>query len=415
METRTSKMEERAKNGQPLTDEELDNVVHSLEHLTPSSATSKQEEWAANIRQTLKGIAHISHKDWTVTSTNAQKLLPFLIPNGADDNNNFPDSLSAHRYHRILNEGNWQEAVHHRESIMAGNDGNEIPGWAVLVTGVNGIRKTTSMHQPWFGSLLEEALVYPPSSSDGKDEKENTSNKNSIPLQHLPTGENSFFRQLDHMIATLCNKEFAILYALTEKRMATGKSSSSAEGQQPSSEDIQAYSNLKAAIFTRYRTLSELFGVLLLQQAQKVPINCLLETSGRDVAMFRYVDHVFPASYQKLVLHFVINDLRQAQDSVDRRMVKEIATGIEAIQQSESSIGISRVVHANAGGPYGSEVLPGVQEASDKVWDTVVDGSAGVGQDWFKATIQINAYESEPWTAQAIRPDGSKGTIHTFE
>ena len=39
--------------------------------------------------------------------------------------------------------------------------------------------------------------------------------------------------------------------------------------QQPSPTLIQNYSNCKAAIFSRYRTLSELLGVLLLQEGQK--------------------------------------------------------------------------------------------------------------------------------------------------
>ena len=49
-----------------------------------------------------------------------------------------------------------------------------------------------------------------------------------------------------------------------------------------------------------------------------------METSGRDVAMFHYVDHFFPSasSYNKLALHFVINDLSQAQTSVDQRMIR---------------------------------------------------------------------------------------------
>ena len=45
------------------------------------------------------------------------------------------------------------------------------------------------------------------------------------------------------------------------------------------------YSDYKAAIFSRYRTLSELLGGLLLREAQKVNINCLMESSGKDVGM----------------------------------------------------------------------------------------------------------------------------------
>mmetsp|Transcript_33593 Transcript_33593/g.72718 ORF Transcript_33593/g.72718 Transcript_33593/m.72718 type:complete len:92 (-) Transcript_33593:151-426(-) len=66
-------------------------------------------------------------------------------------------------------------------------------------------------------------------------------------------GENSFFQQLDRVIAALANEDFQRLYELTEK--ATG-------GATPSSEDMKRYmhSNYKVAIFTRYRTLSEIRG-----------------------------------------------------------------------------------------------------------------------------------------------------------
>jgi hypothetical protein len=199
---------------------------------------------------------------------------------------------------------------------------------------------------------------------------------------------------------------------------ASQRLAASDQPDEPSQEIVQSYSNLKAAIFTRHRTLSELLGVLLPQQAQNKSINCLMETLGLDVAMFRYVDFVFPPTYRKLALHFKINDLTQAQESVDRRMVHEIKTGLKAIQPEGGSgapIDFAKVVSANAGGPYGSQVPAGVQEASAVVWEKVVDGTAGVGSDWFKATIQINAHPTEPWTAQAVKPDGSLGKRFTFE
>eukprot|EP00977_Amphora_coffeiformis_P030003 scaffold44114_cov176-Amphora_coffeaeformis.AAC.1 len=290
---------------------------------------------------------------------------------------------------RILQEGNWQGAVAH----AASHHNNHQP-WAVLVTGVNGIRKTTSLYQEWFPQLLQEALVAPPTakaSEQGKD--------------LLPSGRNSFFRQLDHMIATLCNEDFCILYQLTDKLLQQQKASND--------EALAAYADLKAAIFGRYRTLSELLGAALLDQAKACHANCLMETSGRDVAMFHYVNHFFGGNnkYHKLALHFTINDLSYACDSVDRRMQGELQAGLQALHQADTSA----VVHANAGGPYGSAVLAGVQEASDKVWAAdIAPATSTVAADWYKATIQINAHATEPWTAQAVRSDGSLGTIFTF-
>jgi hypothetical protein len=203
------------------------------------------------------------------------------------------------------------------------------------------------------------------------------------------------------MIATLCNEDFALLYKMTAELLPAN--------EEPSQAVIEKYTDLKAAIFTRYRTLSELLGALLLREAQLLKLNCMMETSGKDVAMFTYVDHFF-RDYSKLALHFQINDLTLAMSSVDQRMVREIQTGIQAVEKQDAF----SVIYANAGGPYGSNVLSQIQQESDRVWNEQVL-SGKVGQDWYKATIQINAFEDKPWTAQAVRPDGSFGTEFAFE
>ena len=91
------------------------------------------------------------------------------------------------------------------------------------------------------------------------------------------------------MICTVCNEEFAILYHLVSGLLD--------EDRKPNKGIVQKYSDMKAGIFARYRTLSELLGVVLLKEAQKTESNCMLETSGRDVAMSTYVDHFFPKNY----------------------------------------------------------------------------------------------------------------------
>ena len=136
----------------------------------------------------------------------------------------------------------------------------------------------------------------------------------------------------------------------------------------------------------------------------------MMETSGRDVAMFHYVDHFFPRGYNKLALHFTINDLKYAETSVDARMKHEIQSGIQAVMEGDAF----DIVHANEGGPYGSEVLAGIQVDSDRVWNEDIMKNEIVGKDWYKATILINGHDTKPWTAQAVRPDGSLGTVYTF-
>jgi len=298
---------------------------------------------------------------------------------------------------RILKDGNWDGAV---DYATKSRPKGQKP-WAVLVTGVNGIRKTTSMYQPWFGQLLSEAIVTPTATSTSTT----TTNKEAVLPENLPTGSNSFFRQLDHMICTICNEEFRRLYAWAASELPNDDGAAV-----PSPQVVERYSDYKAAIFTRYRTLSELLGALLLKQAQLVDINCMMETSGRDVAMFHYVDHFFDTSkYNKLALHFTINDLSQAKESVDRRMIQEIQAGAKAVESGDAF----DVVYTNEGGPYGSKVLEGVQNDSDRVWEEQVMTGA-VGSDWYKATIAIQAHPTEPWTAQAVREDGSLGTKFTF-
>lgn len=379
-------MLQHAKEGTPFTDEEVEDICFSIQNLLPKDAPIDFGE----LQKLLKAVAHLSHKNWDVTSNNSEKLSSVLSVSSTQksEDGEFLAPHSKQLLERILNEGNWMGALDHAPP----QDSSSKHPWAVLVTGVNGIRKTTSMYQPWFGELLSEALCPPKGLESGKQPT------------NLPTGSNSFFRQLDHMICTLTNEEFAKMYSWAASQV-------DGEDGPPSATVIDAYSEYKAAIFSRFRTLSELLGGLLLREAQKVNINCLMETSGRDVAMFHYVDHFFGGTkYNKLALHFTINDLECAKTSVDRRMIKEIQDGVKALEGNDAF----DIVYANAGGPYGSQVLEGVQKDSDKVWEAEVL-SGNVGSDWFKATIAINAYESKPWTAQAVKPDGSLGTEFTFE
>jgi hypothetical protein len=58
------------------------------------------------------------------------------------------------------------------------------------------------------------------------------------------------------------------------------------------------------------------------------------------------------------------------------------------------------VINANAdGGPYGLEVLRGVQEYSDRVWKAVSgDERRGERGGWYLATIRINVSTEKIWT-----------------
>eukprot|EP00565_Helicotheca_tamesis_P002220 CAMPEP_0185733744 /NCGR_PEP_ID=MMETSP1171-20130828/20388_1 /TAXON_ID=374046 /ORGANISM="Helicotheca tamensis, Strain CCMP826" /LENGTH=443 /DNA_ID=CAMNT_0028403547 /DNA_START=303 /DNA_END=1634 /DNA_ORIENTATION=- len=393
-------MSNRAKSGDPLLDSEIDDIVCSLQNLSNDESGEEGAINWTNLRALLSEAAHLPHKDWEKTGQSASSLRSILL---GDDEGGEGEALTSNFrqiFERVISEGNWDGAASHASEHNANNK-----PWAVLVTGVNGIRKTTTVYQPWFNELLTEALVTPAAIKEETQVQQKSEQK-------LPTGSNSFFRQLDHMIATLTNEEFKGLYALTEQSLPPPDSKDGKS--KPDANTVKRYSDLKAAIFSRYRTLSEILGVLLVREARRGKLNIMVETSGRDIAMFHYIDKFFPVeSYNKLALHFTINDLSCAEQSVDGRMIGEIADGIEALKSGETK----SIVLANAGGPYGSEVLRGVQEDSDRVWDEIVmkGGKDDVGGDWYKATIAIDAHPTKKWTATAILPDGSRGKSFTFD
>jgi hypothetical protein len=228
-------MAERAKNGTPFTQEEIKDISNGLKNLAPivdDKDTDKVIDFT-DLTNILSEVAHLSHKDWAMTSKNSDKLCNTLSIEELDDaSNNYPLAPNARQLlERCIREGNWDGAVKNAARLDSPTDEKS---WAVLVTGVNGIRKTTSMYQTWFSELLSEALVCPP--SDGQQSESNVSHNT------LPTGSNSFFRQLDHMICTLCNEEFTRMYAWSTSQLPNAEDD---ENPIPSDEVIEQYSNYK--------------------------------------------------------------------------------------------------------------------------------------------------------------------------
>ncbi|KAK1866181.1 hypothetical protein I4F81_008701 [Pyropia yezoensis] len=213
--------------------------------------------------------------------------------------------------------------------------------------------------------------------------------------------------------ATVAAAEFRRLYAGPGGRIA-----SAANGTTPPL-PVDAYAAHKDGIFARYRTLAEVLGVALVTEAAATAggLNVLVETSGRDVAMFSYFDAVFPeGAYRKLALHFTVNTLDAAAASVTARMTGEMEVGAAA---SASGGGIHAIIAANAGGPYGPEQLPGVQADAERVWAEVSAGAregTGVAAGWWTATVAVDAKAGPAgWAAQAASPDGDRvGAAHVF-
>ena len=130
-----------ASNGTPFSQAEVSNIMKSIRNVTPavkSGGSSKFQE--ESMQDFLSTRAHLSHKDWAVTEESADMLKTALLPDGTsiEDNETFQTI-----FRRVLHEGNWFGAAEFAGGQI-GTDADYKP-WIVLVTGVNGIRKTTTM------------------------------------------------------------------------------------------------------------------------------------------------------------------------------------------------------------------------------------------------------------------------------
>ena len=168
-----------ASSAAALSDAELDLAVRSLQQ---AASEAHSIDWAG-LRSLLARVAHLPHKDWSRTEQSAAALEQLIA---TPDDASFRDL-----FQRVLQDGGWAAAE------QAASRASKSKPWVVLVTGVNGIRKTSAVYQPWFKTVLSEALA-----------------ESGIPAAEMPDGSNSFFRQLDYMIATLANEEFRQLYEL---------------------------------------------------------------------------------------------------------------------------------------------------------------------------------------------------------
>jgi len=284
-------MNQRAQSMEPFQEEELDHILSSLSTartMTQSSSSSStttldhDEPYSSrwnSIRSLFATVGHLSHKNWTQTADFASKLHPLLLVSSTKDDKEEVDLHPEFRdiFERVLTDGNWDAAA---SQAAASSTSHHTP-FIVLVTGVNGIRKTTSVYQPWFEQVLQEALVHP-ATIITHSSIEPTMN----PPLSLPTGQNSFFRQLDHMVATLVHTYFQLLYRLTSKTLdLTSSSSTLQQGMEQTSSNppkkvISLYSQFKAALFTRFRTISEMVGIIFIREAMNRNMNIMIETSG---------------------------------------------------------------------------------------------------------------------------------------
>lgn len=251
-----SEMKAAATDHRPFSGDELDRAVQSLQGVAEAGVVTSVD-WHA-YRELLAKFAHESHKQWDVTAAASDALAQIL---GAPDSASF-----CSLFERVLRDGNWAAAA----AAAAGRPAGQKP-WVVLITGVNGARKTSSVYQPWFKQALAQALArqHPELSAeelpDGALSHTATLIFLSVEARDklvtaretcLGTGNDSFFRQLDYMVATLANEECRRLYAV---------------------KDITLYAGLKDSIYARYRMLAEMLGITLVhfQSENNSPVQVL--------------------------------------------------------------------------------------------------------------------------------------------
>jgi hypothetical protein len=313
-------------------------------------------------KQFVEKYAHQNFKGWAETGAAAAELVEkFLDP--LKDPEQFRQI-----FQRVYKEGGFYRAVRYANEERP----EGLKPWVVVVAGVNGIRKTTCMYQTWIKEVIHAAL---------KEIHEDDVPK----LELLPDASNSFFRQLDHLVPTCANQEFKALYNV---------------------QDLEEYTALKDGIFVRYRNIVQCFGIAMIEDVKKYKTNMLIETTGQNPGQLFYVDYFFPKEkFNKLFLHFKINDVSFAEEAVNTRMLSEMEAGYQLMNgpSSSSSVDVHDIINVNQGGSQSSKVLRKVQEDSNNMWNKVKDGEFIT--DWFKASITVNAHKSEPWTASATSDD----------
>lgn len=380
LEFECQKLVQRTVTNQAFTVEELQSSEKSLKNL--ANLCGKLIDYAA-YKKILYKEAHLNFKQSFPRTALAASSLEKLLGEPSDPS-------FKKMFARVLQEGNFEVAAAYAKrnfklspkTTTVPEQTHDVPQnkkpWVVLVTGLNGIRKTSSINSSWFQQILFEAI-------------ENQLGNTGITQKDLPDGSNSYFRQIDFIVSTIANEEFKKMYSI---------------------KDVGIYAKLKNAIFCRYRTLSEIIGMLLVGDAVKKRMNVFIETSGRDTSMFDYVDYCFPKQdYNKLVVHFTINDISYAQASVDKRMSFEMKKGNDALKVG----GVERVlglIQANSGGPFGSADLPAIQMESSKTHGAIFNKDSNLCREWFKADILIEGRDDEqPWTAVA---NVKNCTVFTF-
>ena len=128
-----STMQQAADDRAFFTDGELASVTTALERL------GLDHDRSAGLKEVLGRSAHLDYKRWHMTRATATSLANELPP--------VSDIEFSNAFKRVLEGGNWAQSAIYAAAKQSKNDRDR--PWVVLVTGLNGVRKTTAIYEPW--------------------------------------------------------------------------------------------------------------------------------------------------------------------------------------------------------------------------------------------------------------------------
>lgn len=150
-----------------------------------------------NLREFVAQYAHGTSTDWPAIEAAAEKLESLLGKPG--------DRKFDRLFHRILDDGQWKQAEQ-----AAKKRPEEGKPWVVLIGGVDGVRKTGSIFQPWWRNAVHDGFGVPDEqlSAHELDPIDTATPKYGA----LPSGQNSFIMPHDTIVASFANTLMISLY-----------------------------------------------------------------------------------------------------------------------------------------------------------------------------------------------------------
>jgi hypothetical protein len=185
----------------------------------------------------------------------------------------------------VFTGGNWDNAISITKKQPA----------VILVCGLNGIRKSSSMNKD--------------------DRIKDIISRNLKHLQYdpdsMPSGKNSFFRQLDYVISSITSAFFYDLYS-----------------NKPNI-DTDIYGKIKKNIFNVVARLNAVWISLITYIATERKKHIIVEAVGNNTNAITTINNTF-TNYNKVIIYFQLEkgNIQYAKDSVTKRLENDLSNGI---------------------------------------------------------------------------------------